>query len=342
MIQAASIDFDLQYYMNQNKVIIVRVTPPADINEKTNPDEFLLEYLRDIVTVVEQYKPNKMVFDELTHFIGFSNHTLLQDAFIETTEAIETEGVTSVFVLGEPATQAANAIVDTLAINSTGIIYLNKEERNDAIQGGKITITPNIGHTQGKFSANYTLEPEKGITDDFITRKKRSGEVSEIGLKYKSLAELDIPAENYTFTNFYDLNDFQLILDNQIALFRSTGQVFTLISFRLDKRAEAESLLTVNQLMNIIRLSTDKKDKICLISNNIVVMITREDIGTVNKLLSRLKGNLPSKEPEYIESVMMYISIFAMKVDETMKNAEDMLQKLLVNSHEIQNHPSFK
>jgi circadian clock protein KaiC len=341
MIQAASIDFDLQYYMNQNKVIIVRVTPPADSNERINPDEFLVEYLRDIVTVVEQYKPNKMVFDELTHFIGFSNLTLLQDAFVETTESIENEGVTSMFVLGEPATQAANAIVDTLAINSTGIIYLNKEEKTDGIQGGKITITPNIGHTQGKFSANYTLEPDKGITDDFITEKKRSGEVTEIGLKYKTLAELDIRAENYSFTNFYNLNDFQLILDNQIALFRSTGQVFTLISFRLDRRAEAESLLTANQLMNIIRLSTDKKDKICLISNNIVVMITREDIGSINKLLSRLKGNLPARDPEHVARVVMYISIFAMKVDDTMKNAEDMLQKLLVNSQETQNHPSF-
>lgn len=341
MIQAASIDFDLQYYMNQNKVIIVRVTPPADSNERINPDEFLVEYLRDIVTVVEQYKPNKMVFDELTHFIGFSNFTLLQDAFVETTESIENEGVTSMFVLGEPATQAANAIVDTLAINSTGIIYLNKEEKTDGIQGGKITITPNIGHTQGKFSANYTLEPDKGITDDFITEKKRSGEVTEIGLKYKTLAELDIRAENYSFTNFYNLNDFQLILDNQIALFRSTGQVFTLISFRLDRRAEAESLLTANQLMNIIRLSTDKKDKICLISNNIVVMITREDIGSINKLLSRLKGNLPARDPEHVARVVMYISIFAMKVDDTMKNAEDMLQKLLVNSQETQNHPSF-
>lgn len=218
---------------------------------------------------------------------------------------------------------------------------MNKEEKTDGIQGGKITITPNIGHTQGKFSANYTLEPDKGITDDFITEKKRSGEVTEIGLKYKTLAELDIRAENYSFTNFYNLNDFQLILDNQIALFRSTGQVFTLISFRLDRRAEAESLLTANQLMNIIRLSTDKKDKICLISNNIVVMITREDIGSINKLLSRLKGNLPARDPEHVARVVMYISIFAMKVDDTMKNAEDMLQKLLVNSQETQNHPSF-
>ena len=167
MIQAASIDFDLQYHMNQNKVIVVRVAPPTDLETVENSDEFLVEYLRDIVTVVEQYQPNKMIFDELTQFLSFKNLTLLQDVFIETTEAIENDGVTSMFILGDPATPAANSIADIIALNSTGIIYLNKDENSEGLQSGKITITPNIGHTQGKFTANYHLEPSKGIADDY-------------------------------------------------------------------------------------------------------------------------------------------------------------------------------
>ncbi len=334
MIQAASIDFDLQQYMNQNQVIVVRVAPPSDLQEVENTDEFLVEYLRDIVTVVEQYQPNKMVFDELTPFINFVNLTLLQDVFIETTEAIENESVTSLFILGDPATSAANSIADTLALNSTGILYLNKEEDTEALTG-KLTITPNIGHTQGKFSAHYQLEPSKGITDDFAgkKRKTKTTAVTESGLQYQSLADLDIPAENFTFTNFYNLNDFQLILNNQIALFRSTGQVFTLVSFRLDTEAEKEGLLTINQLMNTIRLSSDRKDKICLISNSVVVMVTKEDTKTINKFISRIKGNLPQNEPEYLEKVIPYISVLALKVDETIKNAEDMINRLTLNSH---------
>ena len=334
MIQAASINFDLQQYMNQNQVIVVRVAPPSDLKEVENTDEFLVEYLRDIVTVVEQYQPNKMVFDELTPFINFVNLTLLQDVFIETTEAIENESVTSLFILGDPATPAANSIADTLALNSTGILYLHKEE-TEGISGGKITITPNIGHTQGKFSAQYQLEPSIGITDDYSVKKKktRTTAVTESGLQYQSLADLDIPAENYTFTNFYNLNDFQLILNNQIALYRSTGQVFTLVSFKLDPEAEKEGLLTLNQLMNIIRLSSDKKDKICLISNNVVVMVTKEDTRTINKFISRIKGNLPRSEPEYLEKVIPYISVLALRVDETIQNAEDMINRLTLNSH---------
>ena len=160
------------------------------LQEVENTDEFLVEYLRDIVTVVEQYQPNKMIFDELTPFINFVNLTLLQDVFIETTEAIENDSITSLFILGDPATPAANSIADTLALNSTGILYLSKEEE-EKLSGGKITITPNIGHTQGKFSAHYHLEPDKGITDDYAGKKKKTKTtaVTESGLQYQSLAD---------------------------------------------------------------------------------------------------------------------------------------------------------
>lgn len=335
MIQAASIDFDLQHYMNQNQMIVVRVAPPSGMEEVEDTDEFLVEYLRDIVTVVEQYQPGKMIFDELTPFINFVNRTLLQDVFTETTEAIENDGVTSLFILGDPATPAANSIADILALNSTGILYLNKEEVTEGLSSGKITITPNIGHTQGKFTANYRLEADRGITDDYSAAKKKKVRtaVGESGLHYQSLDEIDIPAETYTFTNFYNLNDFQLIVNNQIALYRSTGQVFTLVSFKLDPEAGQSGMLTINQLMNTIRLSCDKKDKICLISNNILVMLTKENSESVTKFISRIKGNLPSNDPEYVEKVIPFISMLALRVDETIKNAEDMINRLTFNSH---------
>ncbi|MFN3695250.1 MAG: RAD55 family ATPase, partial [Ignavibacterium sp.] len=52
MIQAASIDVDLEYYMNQNFIIVVRVAPPPDISQFANRDDYLGEYLSDIITVV--------------------------------------------------------------------------------------------------------------------------------------------------------------------------------------------------------------------------------------------------------------------------------------------------
>ena len=345
MIQAASIDFDLQYYMNQNLIIVVRVAPPSELFEVGNPDEFLTEYLNDIVTVVEQYQPNKIVFDELTPFIGFNNVNLLQNVFGRTVESIEESGITSLFILGDPATAAANSVVDALTMYSTGIVYLQKTENElNRAQGGVMTITPNIGHNEGQFRANYTIEPYRGVTVEVkpgISKSFYKKAQVQTEDKYKSLAEFDVPPDNFSFTNFYSVNDFYLILNNQIALFKSTGQIFTIMSFRLDRAAEKSGMLTLNQLQNAIRLSTDKKDKICILSNKVIVLVTKEDQRGLNNLISKIKSNLPSTDPNYIENILRYISVFTVKVDETIRNADDIFRQLMEDEPTEKNKLGF-
>jgi len=56
--------------MNQNKIIVVRVTPPNDIYNMYNPDDFLIEYMNDVITIISQYRPSRMIFDELTPYIN--------------------------------------------------------------------------------------------------------------------------------------------------------------------------------------------------------------------------------------------------------------------------------
>jgi circadian clock protein KaiC len=354
IIQAVSIDIDLQELMNQNLIIIVHVTPPTDIINASNSDQLLVEYLNNIVTVVEQYQPSKIVFDELTPFVGFQNINLLQDTFLKTLEAIEDFGITSLFILGEPATQFAEQIIDAITANGTGIIYLRNGAMSEKeYHRGKMTISPNIGHTQGKFSADYIIEPNKGV----ITVAKPSA-VSAVpvatdapgpgsviapkGRKYKSLIDIDTVGEPVTHSNYYDVNDFTLLLNNQIALYKTTGQIFTILSFRLDMEAERKGLITINQLQNAVRLSTDRKDKICIILNNVVVLITREENRKgVKSLISKIKTNLPGNDPNFIKSVIPYISVYAVKVDENVHNANDLIELLVENESQDKNKLSL-
>ncbi|MBZ0201327.1 MAG: hypothetical protein K8H86_15770, partial [Ignavibacteriaceae bacterium] len=126
------------------------------------------------------------------------------------------------------------------------------------------------------------------------------------------------------------LNDFILILNNQIALYKSTGQVFTLVSFRLDEQAEKKGLLTSNQLQNAIRLSTDKKDKICTVNNKVMVLMTKDDQRVINTLVSKVKSNLPQPDADFLNKVMPYISLFNIKVDDSIQNADDVFQQIAV------------
>lgn len=338
MIQAASLNFDIQSYMNQNLIIVVRVAPPNDVYDMPNPDNYLVEYMNDIITVVNQYNPQRIIFDELTPFIGFNNLDILKDAFLATLEHIEERDVSSLFIVGEPATERAEEIVDSLAQFVTGLIYLRKggKKLGERFQGGQVIISPNVGHTEGQFSSEYHIEPYKGVTTDFKKKEPTQvytdrtsdddrGKFSKIKQNGNGRRNSDLTY----FTNVYNYNDFQLILNNQIALYKSTGQTFNLVVFKLDQVATVRGLLTVNQLQNAIRLSSDKKDKICAFDNKVVVLLVKSSSKNVINLIQNVQNNLPSNDIEYINAVQEFISIFSIEVDETVENAESLIRYAL-------------
>jgi len=338
MIHAVSIDFDLQHYMNQNLIIVVRISPPVDLEEVEDPDYYLADYIRDILPVVKQYQPNKIVFDELTPFINFKNTKILHDAFLQTIETIEDAAVTTLLTLGEPANPASRNIVELLTSSSTGKIELVKQvDAANKYYTGTLTIIPNIGHTEGKFSSIYHIEPHKGIIVESIPSVNEKISFNNISTEiqskqYKAFSEIDIPANITNLSNVYSLNDFKLILNNQIAQYKITGQLFVLVAIRLDAEAERRNLLTLNQLQNTIILSIDKKDKICTIGDRVLVLITRESMDAVIKLISKIKLNLPNNDPTYIHTVTRLLSIYAVHVDPDIVNAEGMIGLLIKNN----------
>ena len=338
MIQAASLNFDIQSYMNQNLIIVVRVAPPKDVYKMDNPDEYLVEYLNDIVTVVNQYNPSRIIFDELTPYIGFRNISLLRDVFLYTLETIEDKNITSLFIIGDPATQKAQELVDVLASSVTGIIYLRKSDDEEyTFNKGKVIISPNVGHTEGKYIADYRIVPYKGVTVESAedtppkteNKVKTKTTLTNTNVSSRKSTPEEAHPEPYSFSNVYNYNDFSLILNNQIALYKSTGQVFNLLSFRLDPAAQVKGLLSINQLQNAVRLATTKRDKICIIDNKVIVLLVRSTQNSAVDLIGKLQENLPSADQDYLKAILDYISIFNVEVDEGVNSAENMLENLL-------------
>ncbi|MCK9279817.1 MAG: RAD55 family ATPase [Melioribacteraceae bacterium] len=332
MIQAASINFDIQSYMNQNLIIVVRIAPPTDIDDLYNPDDYLVEYLNDIITVVNQYHPTRIIFDELTPFIGFRNLDYLKDAFLHTLETIEEKDITSLFVIGEPATQRAQSIVDIVTNYVTAVIQLKKTDKSeDRYHGGQVVITPNVGHTEGRFTTTYQIVPNKGVTVELVPELRETSDYTFTPINQRRFdqTKIDLPSEPYAFSNIYNYNDFLLILNNQIALYKSTGQTFNLVSFKLDHSAQMKGLVTIQQLQNAVRLSTNKKDKICLIENKVIVLLVRGNTKSVMDLTVSFQNNLPNQDIRYINTVSELISIFNLEVDDKVENAENMMDLII-------------
>lgn len=341
MIQAASLNFDIQAYMNQNLLVVVRIASPNEIYEVPNPDDYLAEYLYDIVTVVNQYKPSRIVFDELTPYIGFRNINMLHDVFLKTLEEIEDRNINSFFIVGEPATQKAQLIVDTLAHVVTGSIILKKKVDKYAGQfyGGTVYLIPNVGHTEGQFSADYIIEPYKGISVEpavmkTFTRNDAQEEPKTIEFSkiFKPITRLkqDTKIEPPSaFLNVYSYQDFQLIINNQIALFKSTGQEFHLVSLKLDPAGITKGLISINQLKSAVTKSVQKKDKICIVENTILILIVKTNSQMLNDLITKIKTNLPSQDTEYVNIVTELIKIYTLEISNSFNNSTELLDLIL-------------
>jgi KaiC/GvpD/RAD55 family RecA-like ATPase len=330
IIHAASIDIDLESYINNNSIIIVRVANPADVVEYHDHDEFLSEYLRDIISLINQYNPSRLIFDELTPYVEFENPNLLRESFGQTIETIEDLGITSLLILREPIAATSKAIFNVVNAFATGVIQLHKKDEIDAPQSGIIDITPNIGHAEGKFKANYQIEPYRGITTDFKITKRTTYE--DIGTKYptsEGLKSEKITSPDYLVPNIYSINDFKLIINNQIALFKTTGQKFTIISFKLNPNEKNALLLNFNQLSNSIRLVIDKKDKICTISDKIYVLLTKSDDNVVEEFINKVYRSLSLKDQSGI-------SVLMLKINDRFNNAEEILKEFDLEAARVQ------
>jgi circadian clock protein KaiC len=331
LINAAAIDIDLQHFITQNLFTLVRVTPTKNIEYAKDPDSYLVEYIKDIKSVIDQYNPSRITFDELTPFIGFKDLGLLKDTFLETIDYIEEKGITSLYVISEPVTPAANKIVSTLLNLSTGHIVLEKGEglinkKNPAT----IKITPNVGHIEGEFSCRYFIEPDKGIQVDYKPEVSIHEIPSFEDVRSNHSSLIDIPQlyTNMASYSFYNLDDFKLLLNNQIAYYKQTNQISTLVAVKLDELAAKAKLLTIQQLSNAIRLSIDKKDKICILRNMILVLFTKED-KNVSTIVPFMFNNLFEGSPQYLKKITQYISLLSIKMDKGTQNAEDMFKQLL-------------
>ena len=350
MIQAASLNFDIQAYMDQNLIIVVRVASPEEVYSHGISDEYLAEYLNDILTVAAQYNPQRIIFDELTHYIGFKNLNTLRSVFVHILESIEDRDITSIFIVSEPATKRTNEIVEIIANNVTGVIYLKKgvKKISGKFYGGTVVITPNIGHTEGQFSETYKIEPYKGVVVDLAETPPRVVEAEpepDIISKYdvahdktevpdniivEEKREENQPVKkvvNIYAPNVYSYNDFSLILNNQIALFKSAGQKFNLIAFSVSRVLIEEKNISFDQIKAAVIEASERKEKICYIDDVILVLIPSSTDERVFEFVSTMRDKLYLYGIQK-DVVNALIKLFNYEVDNKLDRAETIIDYL--------------
>lgn len=159
----------LEEYIKTRKIDIVKVIPPARDLVSSNNDMELAQYLDDVIAIIDRVIPSRIVFDEITPFIGFKDETLLKLILEKFQNKLLDNEITGIMISSEPLTDAMTMQLQDLADVSNGLIYLDKE-LNDLY--GTISLLPSPEHRSGEIKSNYVFDLQKGMQIDLSVLDK--------------------------------------------------------------------------------------------------------------------------------------------------------------------------
>ena len=147
VIQAAAIHFNLRGAADQGLVKLMRI--PLSFKPEDMNDEDLHDALMDLVDVIMEEKPDRLIIDNFTKFAAFSSVEAFQKSFTEILDRLELVNTTMILGLGEPVNANAKKIVEFIARQVTGTVHISNNNEDPYASARFVTIVPNIGHLEG-------------------------------------------------------------------------------------------------------------------------------------------------------------------------------------------------
>lgn len=163
MIQAASVGFNLRQAYDAGLVKLMRIPPMLSMQDVS--DDAVEKALYDLVTIIRQYRPARLVIDDFMPFVQFRSFDRFRTAFVEMLEQIDSLDTTLVLVMAEPANQQSRKVVHFVRNQMTGSVHIEMNDDDVYTTRRRLTLTPTIGHIRHKVVEFWDLadlvEPEE-------------------------------------------------------------------------------------------------------------------------------------------------------------------------------------
>ena len=155
LIQAASIGFDLRQSHAAGRVRLLRV--PPSLSEGGEEDEGIARALRDLVALVRQHRPARLILGDFTPFVLFRSFDRFRAALVEMLEQTDVLDTTTLLVMGEPANAQSRRVLDFLTAQTTGTLHVAMPDDENA-PTRRVTLIPNIGHVRRRLVETWDLD----------------------------------------------------------------------------------------------------------------------------------------------------------------------------------------
>jgi len=156
MIHAASIGFDLRRAHETGRVKLMRIPPLFSLQNVG--DDGVARALHDLVTIIRQHRPSRVVINDFTPFVLFKSYDRLRTEFVQMLDEIGSIDTTMMIAMAEPASSRSNEVVEFMKAQMTGSIHVELEKNDDTNTRRRVTLIPHIGHFRRLIKENWDLE----------------------------------------------------------------------------------------------------------------------------------------------------------------------------------------
>ena len=154
-VQAASIGFDLRGAYEAGLVKLLRI--PPTMAYQGSEDDGILRAMRDLVALIRQHRPQRLVVNDFMPFVLFRSFDRLKAAVVDLLEHTDVLDMTMLLVMSEPGNEQSKRIVEFVGSQMTGSVRVEMLDDQPEATSRRLTLTPNIGHIRGTRSVEKII-----------------------------------------------------------------------------------------------------------------------------------------------------------------------------------------
>ncbi|MCZ6704806.1 MAG: hypothetical protein O6942_02805 [Bacteroidetes bacterium] len=339
-IQAASIGFDLRAAHSAGTIRLMRVPTLADIRHDN--DERVAQALVDLVDIMVQYQPTRVVMSDFIPFIAFRSFQRFQIEFIRFLERVDALKSTIILVMPEPGNRQSREVIEFMGLKMTGCIHIEFAEQNSRSTKRKISLIPHIGHIRHRVIDYWDLEdivdnvpdniPDQAVDEDPptipVSVPPRDKPVRHPDPVTLSVSEIpDLP-------DMMDRPSFQKRLQQKFDQPEAKKEPFLLLAMRMDRSTDKVIRpFDFDFLMDLVQVALRPKDDMLVDLDNegLIVCLANSSANEAQDFFTRLKTNLRKESPQRADHLLQSVTAIVVPDGKPFHSAAKFLQYALDN-----------
>jgi archaellum biogenesis ATPase FlaH len=332
-IQGDSVSFDLQGAHEKGLVRLLWIPDVSGLHHLDDHDA--ARALSDLVTIVVQERPTRVVINDFMPFMQFRSFDGFRQAFLGALEALSATETTILLLLPDPINPVSQKIIDFVRNYVSGSIHLELDTSSSAGATRRMTLLPGIGHLLHEKIEHWVIAAD-GAASSISSPRGPVRARAAAGKKPRTLSPVELTADPggnapafaaqplvraVNRTEFVDA--LRLCFERRV----QEKSSFTLLALRIDASSPTPSPVSFPELADHVErvLKADDRLLVDLASRRLVLLMPEARQDLVQPFFNALQRSLAREHPASQQHLLESVSVVVVPDGLPFERAEDFM-----------------